>query len=328
MTKPDVKPDTWMPLYVSDYLADTSHLSTEEHGAYLLLLMHAWINGGEITGDDTRLRRICRMEEKQWRKSKEEIKAFFYEENGCLRHHRVDKELERAQHLVNQRSAAGKASAAKRKEQRNAAQEAYQNTSDCSTSVATSVATSVQRDGQQNGKPSPSPTPCKPIGIANSNSTPTDSGQNEVSPAAVRFALAIRGWEKERGKVTAIQPADPRLTAWGDAGVTDDQLRIAYDLAVDARNTEGDTTAINAGFLDVFVAKVRKPVNGASAVSKLPPAGPWFMSASGIVAKGKEFSVEQKVGELFPHFKARVLSAAGISDEDVRKARIDAGERI
>ena len=79
----------YMPLYVADYLADTGHLTTLEHGAYLLLIMHYW-RAGALPNDDRKLATICRVSGHQWRVIRDTMAAFF--EDGW-RHDRVEIEI-------------------------------------------------------------------------------------------------------------------------------------------------------------------------------------------------------------------------------------------
>lgn len=93
----------WMPLYVADYIADTGHLSTLEHGAYLLLIMHYWQKGG-LPPDDAKLARIARLSNQEW----EEIKGTILELFGDgLTHSRIDRELEKAGSIIEAKSTAG-----------------------------------------------------------------------------------------------------------------------------------------------------------------------------------------------------------------------------
>jgi uncharacterized protein YdaU (DUF1376 family) len=92
-----------MPLYVGDYLQATGHLTTAEHGCYLLLLMHAWSHGGALPGDEDRLRRIGKMDAKAWAASRDTILEFFYRAEDGYRQKRVDRELDRAQSVVEKR---------------------------------------------------------------------------------------------------------------------------------------------------------------------------------------------------------------------------------
>jgi len=80
----------WMPMYWGDYQKKTSHLSTIEHGAYMLLIGHYWINGSLPESDD-RLARICRLTLKDWLKIKDIISDFFYD---GWKHKRIEEEME------------------------------------------------------------------------------------------------------------------------------------------------------------------------------------------------------------------------------------------
>ena len=90
------KPDTWMPLVIRDYLADTGHLSTAEHGAYLLLLMTAWTRGGSLPDDDAQLARITRASGREWKMLRASLAPFFHAVDGEWRQKRLLKELDRA----------------------------------------------------------------------------------------------------------------------------------------------------------------------------------------------------------------------------------------
>jgi uncharacterized protein YdaU (DUF1376 family) len=89
-----------MMFYPGDYLRDTGHLSTEEHGAYLLLLWHAWTQGGVLPLDDDMLRRITRLAPKAWAKSRAVIVAFFTRQEDGYHQKRLDRELAKARAMV------------------------------------------------------------------------------------------------------------------------------------------------------------------------------------------------------------------------------------
>jgi uncharacterized protein YdaU (DUF1376 family) len=137
------KCDTWMPLYIGDYLADTMHLTGPAHGAYLLLLMHSW-RCGPLQDDERALASIARTDLTAFRKMWPTLRAFFMpkdEAPGLLVSPRLERERERATQHINQRRAAGKASAAARMRQREV--------NDRSTAVAFPL--------ERQGRPSPSP---------------------------------------------------------------------------------------------------------------------------------------------------------------------------
>lgn len=110
----------YIPLFVADYLADTSHLSTIEHGAYLLLIMNYWQRGEALPSSDVALARIARLSGKEWSKIKPQIAPFFSAVDGSWHHGRIDAELAKVRTKSEACAKAGQASAsAKAQRKRN-----------------------------------------------------------------------------------------------------------------------------------------------------------------------------------------------------------------
>lgn len=107
------KPGIWMPLYIGDYLSDTMHLTTEQHGAYLLLIMAYWKNGGALQAAS--LPTICRLSVDAWSINQAVLEQFFsIGENGAWVHPRIDQELaEATQKKAKASEKAGKAAKAR-----------------------------------------------------------------------------------------------------------------------------------------------------------------------------------------------------------------------
>ena len=80
-----------LPFFTDAYLADTRHLTTEEHGAYLLLLMCAWrTRGCALKDSDPALARIVGVTRPRWRKLRPVVAEFFTIEDGLWRQKKLD----------------------------------------------------------------------------------------------------------------------------------------------------------------------------------------------------------------------------------------------
>lgn len=110
----------FMPLYIDNYVGDTQHLSTEQHGAYMLLLMAMWKAGGRLPSDPAKLARIARLPRAKWVKIADDLLAFFDEAGGEITQKRLVSELQKASEKhakrVDAGSRGGTAKALKEKE--------------------------------------------------------------------------------------------------------------------------------------------------------------------------------------------------------------------
>lgn len=113
-----------LPLWTDAYLGDTAHLTTIEHGAYLLLLMTAWrAKDTKLPDDDRLLARYTRCTVGQWKRLRPILSAFFTVENGFWQQGRLTDEAVAVRQKRDAAAANGRASALKRKGRHSAKRE-------------------------------------------------------------------------------------------------------------------------------------------------------------------------------------------------------------
>jgi uncharacterized protein YdaU (DUF1376 family) len=218
MAKSDDKADVWMPLYIGDYLADTTRLTTEQHGAYLLMIMDYWRNGPP-PDEKIVLQNITRLSDFLWKKHWPVLQKFFRLENGQWHHKRIDAEKAEA--------VSGKAGAS---EKARKAAEARWGKKDA-PSIPQADAPGMLEESPSHSQ---SQSPVNPLGSAH---TQGDAPRVRATPAELTIAM--------RRHTVDVQPGDPRVIAAADAGVTVQTVEAACAHAKSKKQGQ----RVNAGFV-------------------------------------------------------------------------------
>ena len=87
------KTGIWMPLYWSDYFSDTTHFTTEEHGAYMLLIGTYWRRGAALPDDRQFLASAAKLTTRRFKSVEHTLTEKFVIVDKLWYHVRVEIEL-------------------------------------------------------------------------------------------------------------------------------------------------------------------------------------------------------------------------------------------
>lgn len=151
---------------MADYLADTQHLTTEQHGAYLLLIFAYWRRQQPLPDDDAYLARIAGISRRRWPAFRAALLEMFSVTGGKWIHKRVDDELAHARDTRIARQNAGKSGGRPKQ----------------TVSTENQTVSAEKANGKQNESPSPSPSQVPPEAIASAPPTKRPKRREQIAP--------------------------------------------------------------------------------------------------------------------------------------------------
>ena len=104
----------YLQFYVSDWRADTSHLTLEQKGAYLELILLYWESEKALNNSDDRLASSLKISKRRFQTMKKLLSEFFTVKDDIWTHGRIEADLEKVFNKSKKRSYAGQESARKR----------------------------------------------------------------------------------------------------------------------------------------------------------------------------------------------------------------------
>jgi|GEM_PF-2754709 len=281
----------WMPFDIGDYQRDTGHLTVAEHGAYLMLIMHYWVNGG-LPDDERMIARLSRMSADQWAESRDILAGLF---RDGWRHKRIDEELAKAEEIIGKRKAAANARHGGNKS------DAHAELVD-STSTYTGVPPSPSPEPREEKPPAPVPVaearalfdllwsvfPRNPTSSKAKAEAAFSATKAEDRDAILAAARRYRQWFAEdcaaRGRtVDAGRRYAPHLAKW----IEDGAWREVGSVTAGAAQTPTVPMVRLDRVLDAALFAACEAVR-----QKAAPSSPWSFSAD-VVAKARELVAEQ-----------------------------------
>ena len=259
------KVKVWMPLFIGAYLADTQRLSTEQHGAYLLLIMDYWMNGAPAD-DDEDLAQITKLSLSAWKKTKVKIVKFFTLIDGHWHHKRIEQELKEAKSRKEKSNEKAKAAADARWSKHRAKQSSEESMASANSNASSMLQALPEAMPEELHEecPIPLPTPLPKTEGTNRVLGDCDSVGENVVP--IRTGLLSRVM-REFG--IQSNPADPRIVALAEQGVTPETVRAACEQAKLAKPNE----TVAAGYIVSILQRWATEASRLNASRAKAPAG-------------------------------------------------------